>query len=263
MQPWLGTFVEVGAADDTGISLNAALATIAEVHGLLSFHEPGSDLSRLNRGAGRLVRLHPLSVRALRLARALMRASRERFNCTVGGALERLGMLPVHDAPALLEHGGAEDIMILDRTSARLRRPVHVTLDGLAKGLAVDLAVHTMRANGARAGWVNAGGDLRVFGPVSLPLKLRDDTGYRTAGYVTNRAVATSVVSAAPDQRFAARIVSTTGDRIERGSWSVLARHAWRADALTKVAALLPAAQRDATLRELGGRLIDSRPGAP
>ena len=37
-------------------------------------------------------------------------------------------------------------------------------LDGIAKGFAVDRAVETLQLAGVRAGVVNAGGDLRVFG---------------------------------------------------------------------------------------------------
>jgi thiamine biosynthesis lipoprotein len=42
----------------------------------------------------------------------------------------------------------------------------------------------------------------------------------------------------------------------------VLARRAWRADALTKVAALAPDASRQALLRRLGGRLLGAPSGS-
>jgi thiamine biosynthesis lipoprotein len=47
--------------------------------------------------------------------------------------------------------------------------------------------------------------------------------------------------------------------RAPTGEWSVVAACAWRADALTKVAALATDDQRDGLLRRLGGRLVDSR----
>jgi thiamine biosynthesis lipoprotein len=40
------------------------------------------------------------------------------------------------------------------------------------------------------------------------------------------------------------------------GAWSVLARCAWRADALTKVAAAALPAQRASLVAALGGRLL-------
>ena len=140
MQPWLGTFVEVGIEKRThaGEAIDAAFDAIAGVHRLLSFQDPDSDLSRLNGSRGEAVDLHPLSVSALRLAKGFMRASGERFNCTVAGELERTGTLPAPGCIAALAQGRSTDIEILGRCRARLRRPVHVTLDGIAKGLAVD-----------------------------------------------------------------------------------------------------------------------------
>jgi thiamine biosynthesis lipoprotein len=38
--------------------------------------------------------------------------------------------------------------------------------------------------------------------------------------------------------------------------WSVIARQCWRADALTKVAALASASERAAIIRRLGGQLV-------
>lgn len=260
MQPLLGTFVEVGVAEGpaAGSSIDSAFAAVAEVHRLMSYQDPDSDLSRLNRGDGRPVPLRKLTVNVLRLARALMQASGGRFNCTVGGALERLGALPTPAAAARLDHGDADDIVIVDSCRVRLRRPVHITLDGIAKGFAVDRAVAALAARGANSGWVNAGGDLRVFGSVALPLSLREPGGFRTVGRLANRAAATSVTSGRPELGFPGRIVSTTGTGVSRGSWTVLARHAWRADALTKVAALLPDAQRAASIRRLGGTLLEA-----
>ena len=260
MQPLLGTFVEVGVAEGpaAGSSIDSAFAAVAEVHRLMSYQDPDSDLSRLNRGNGRPVPLRKLTVNLLRLARALMQASGGRFNCTVGGALERLGMLPAPDVDAPLEHGDADDIVITDGHSARLRRPVHVTLDGIAKGFAVDRAIAALRARGMASGWVNAGGDLRVFGSIPLPLTLRETDGFRVIGEIANGAAATSITRDRPDTSFPGRIVSTSDAQVHRGSWTVLARQAWRADALTKVAALLPPTQRAATIRRLGGTLLES-----
>src|SRR5262249_61868248 len=54
-RPLLGTFVEVTARGASRDRLDAAIerafAAVAEVHRLMSFHEGGSDVSRLNRCA--------------------------------------------------------------------------------------------------------------------------------------------------------------------------------------------------------------------
>jgi thiamine biosynthesis lipoprotein len=250
--------VEIGvvAGPDASRAIGAAFAAISDVHRLLSFQDPASDLSCLNRAGGRPVRLQRITVSVLRLARAVMRVSGGLFDCTVGGVLERLGALPAPGEIAALERGRADDIVVLDSRHARLRRPVHITLDGIAKGYAVDRAVCALEASGAASGWVNAGGDLRVFGRVSLPLAIRAGGAYRTIGRIANRAVATSAASARPDGSYPGRIVTVRGAPAAAGTWTVASSRAWRADALTKVAALTPPDRRAATVTRLGGTLI-------
>lgn len=257
MRPLLGTFVEIGIHVDNlpEHTINAAFDAITEVQTLMSFHDQNSDLSKLNQAGGKELTLHPHSIRVLRLARAMTFASDGLFNCTVGGALVRLGVLPNHGVSSMLDCGAADDIE-LHGTKARLRRMVQVTLDGIAKGYAVDCAIRAMKRNGALAGWVNAGGDLRVFGKVILPVQRRElDGSFSELGGLQEAAIATTCVRSSHDVSFPAWIVADS--RIpESGVWSVMARHAWRADALTKVACLAHPAQRNLLIERLGGRLI-------
>jgi thiamine biosynthesis lipoprotein len=57
-----------------------------------------------------------------------------------------------------------------------------------------------------------------------------------------------------PDPRLPAWIVGARAP--QRGVWSVLARKAWLADALTKVAALTAAGERERVLERFGARLV-------
>jgi thiamine biosynthesis lipoprotein len=102
-----------------------------------------------------------------------------------------------------------------------------VTLDlgGIGKGYAVDAAIAVLRAQGAQSGWVNAGGDLRVFGPLSLPIDLRDEEqgGVHRFATLGNGAFATSRLA-----------LSVAAARIARHA-SVAAPTCLWADALTKV----------------------------
>jgi FAD:protein FMN transferase len=257
MRPLLGTYVEVATvgADSAEAGIEAAFAAIANVHDCLSFHSPHSELTRLNQSRGAAVRISPLSRRVLALARALQLASDGLFNCTLGGALVRSGDLPDHGGDPALDFGEAADI-VFERSTVRLARPVRVTLDGIAKGYAIDLAMAALRHHGARAGWINAGGDLKAFGEITLPVACADAHGrLRSLGGLRNAALATSRARRGEDSSFTGRIVSTQG-AVECGQWSVLARSAWRADGLTKVAALAPAQRREHLLTRLGGRLL-------
>jgi FAD:protein FMN transferase len=255
----LGTFVEVGVQSRCGAlteAVDAAYSSILEVQALLSFHDVQSDLSRLNAARGEEVVLHPLSLRLLRLARAMTRASGGHFNCTVGGALVRKGALPDHGFASFLDSGEADDIE-LRSNKARLRRPVLITLDGIAKGYAVDCAVRVLGQRGIEAGWVNAGGDLRAFGDMVLPVHRRETDGTHTAlGGLTNAAIATSRVGVRPNKEYPAWIIGAPYRPVP-GIWSVMARTAWRADALTKVAGTAGDGERYTLLRRLGGRLLE------
>ncbi len=256
MRPLLGTYVEVGVhvAEMPEHAINAAFEAIGNVQSLMSFHTSDSDLSRLNLAGGKEVTLHPHSIKVLRLARAMTYASGGLFNCTVGGALVRLGILPDHGVRVSLESGVADDIE-LQGNKARLKRAVHITLDGIAKGYAVDCAVQAMQANGVSAGWVNAGGDLRVFGNFVLPVQRREmDGSFLTLGGLQEASVATSTVRSEHDKTFPAWVFSEYRTP-QTGTWSVLARKAWRADALTKVASLANPAERNALIERLGGKL--------
>jgi thiamine biosynthesis lipoprotein len=260
MRPLLGTYVDVWArAPRVDAALDAAFASMAHAQARWSFHDSCSELSRLNSQPQHRVSLDPSTLRLLRAARALMCASEGAFDCTIGGMLVDDGVLPNHQGPAALPRGVAEDIEI-GSDWALLRRPVRITLDGIAKGYAVDLALRALRLSGATAGWVNAGGDLRVFGNVALPVQRRELDGRLTSlGSLRNAALASS--RSAPrqqpdDESFPGRIVGATGCAPAPGVWSVLARSAWRADALTKVAANVPAAERVQWIRSLGGSLL-------
>lgn len=261
MRPLLGTFVEAGARGaQAGAAVDAALARIAEAQAWWSFHDADSELSRLNRNPGRRLPLRRETLRLLRLARALMQASGGSFDCTLGGLLVERGVLPDHGGPAPLPRGRADDILVGDGWAA-LRRPLRLTLDGIAKGFAVDLGLAAMRRQAADAGWINAGGDLRVFGEASLPVQRREMDGRLTPlGRLRDAALASSRVAPPGDEdgdAFPSCIVAPDTLRPGVGVWTVLARSAWRADGLTKVAANTPGPQRAARIRQLGGQLVE------
>ena len=85
------------------------------------------------------------------------------------------------------------------------------------------------------------------------------DGSHRSLGRLRDAALATSAVtdSAGADRAaFPGHIIGKPGMRLRPGIFTVLARRAWRADALTKVAACTPAARRAQTVARLGGHLV-------
>lgn len=260
MRPGLGTFIEIGCARDVAAAaaVDAAYRAIADIERRLSFHDPDSELSRLNRAGGAPLELSPTALRVLRLAVRMGQSSGGRFNCTLGGALVEHGALPDHGSVGRRGCGVVSDIVISGRR-VRLRRGVQLTFDGIAKGYAVDVAVATLERHGVAHGWVNAGGDMRVFGDVVLPVHRREGDGSSTyVGRLREMGLATSAGNGEFDRDTPGLILSADGKHAARGRWTVMARHAWRADALTKVAALLGESARAACLARLGGKWVDA-----
>jgi FAD:protein FMN transferase len=193
-RPLLGTFVDVacqGSPDD----IDRAFAAIEKVHRLMSFHDRQSDVSRMNRDAShRSVRVHPWTWRVLKCAEEFSRKSNGVFDITMARQLVKWDYLPRPDT-RFCDGGNWRDIILHDECNVRFRRQVIVDLGGIAKGFAIDRAVEALKDNGVRAGIVNAGGDLRIFGSASQLIHVRHPADpARIAGAVRlcERAMATS-----------------------------------------------------------------------
>lgn len=270
MRPLLGTLVEIGLLPAAGVdaaavqgTIDLAFAEIGTAHRRWSFHEPDSELSRLNAAAGQWLPVSSATRRLLRLCRRMMLGSEGAFDITLGGRLVREGVLPWHANTTPLPDGNCDDVEIAG-TAVRLRRPIALCLDGVAKGFAVDLAIAAIRRHlrdELRGGWVNAGGDLRCFGDVELPVLQRGTDDRPVAlGELRDGAVASSRVSvqgSAQRDDFPGQIRGRGGAVPYAGVWTVLARYAWRADALTKVAANTAPASRQRMVARLGGQLLE------
>ena len=275
MRPLLGTFVEIRATG-TGSKLEsavaAAFAAVERVHKRMSFHEPTSEVSRINTArAGEIVCVAPETHAVLRAARTLGDLSGGAFDITTAAALlVSQGFLPPPSpeaqascavsppdddsvAPSGVSHDrtadGAtyRDLELLPDNQVVWRREGWIDLGGIAKGYAVDQAVAALRSHGLTSGVVNAGGDLRCFGepqPVHLRA-LQDPTTLLYLGRLANAAIATSADYFNSRGDGADRIGALVDPRRAKcrlwgHSVSVVAADCLTADALTKIIALAP-----------------------
>jgi FAD:protein FMN transferase len=223
LRPALGTLVslEARASDQTLAegAVAAAYEAIRAAERRLHPTKPGSELARLNRAEpGRRLPAHPSTVAILGLCRELHRASSGRFDPALPGQGSVMDWLPAPGAVIV-------------------RRRACIDLGGIAKGFAVDLAIEAMRRAGAVSGLVNAGGDLRVFGPRAWPIWLRNGPGAARELLLQDCALAArdpGAVHHPPEHRgYYAGGRHCAGPR--SAPVAVLAPRAAIADALTKV----------------------------
>jgi len=185
-KPLLGTTVAIrldGLAEpDAHCVIDEAFAEIALIHRLMSFHEPWSDVSRVNREAcEHAVPVHALTFEVLRRAQELSEVSDGCFDITVAGSLVECGLLPPPESRHVPDaRADWRDIELSEDCSVHFRRSLWIDLGGIAKGYAVDRAMEILMARGARRSCVNAGGDLSVRGPGSERVRLQPENATGT-----------------------------------------------------------------------------------
>jgi FAD:protein FMN transferase len=180
-RPLLGTFVEVEAVGSDRLEMTAAIdaafEAVACVHRLMSFHDEGSDVSRLNREAfERPIAVHAWTYRVLEAAAEMYRRSNGVFDIAIAPHLQVMGILPRRDAAHHAPEAQSTDAIELRAShGVRFGAPgLRIDLGGIAKGFAVDRALEAMRKFDIAGGMVNAGGDLAVFGDAGEAVYIRD-----------------------------------------------------------------------------------------
>jgi len=274
-RPLLGTLVEIQASGDTHERLTHAIdrafSAIARVQQLMSYHDPQSDVSRLNRFAvHRPVKVSDWTWTVLRRARTLSRRSGGSFDITIAPRLIQWGLLPGNGL-VIPSGGNWHAIQLLAGRRVRFMSPLALDLGGIAKGYAVDRAVAVLRSAGVSSALVNAGGDLRCYGSIAYPVQVRHPTRpghYLPLAPLSNLALATSALTFTSRRwrgnTVGALIDARTGRACGRGlSISVRAPSAWLADALTKVVAADPAGAEPLLLRYGAEAMIFSRHNFP
>ena len=244
----MGTLVHVRASGPDAAAaqhaVDAALAIVERIERLMSFHDPQSELSRLNREAGHTPQtVHPWTWAVLRRALRIAEASDGLFDITVAPLLVREGLLP-GSADASLQCGNWRHIVLMPDCAVFVARPMLLDLGGIAKGFAVDRAIHELKRRNCTQGVVNAGGDLRRFGSVPQPIHLRRRDGLVQVAELRCGALATSAPYAGHAERLAQPLGCIFDPRTQRawngsGSVMVAAPSCLIADAFTKVAALV------------------------
>ena len=298
-RPLLGTIIDIQVRapnDFTAMrAIEDAFDAVERVHRLMSFHDPASDVSRLNREAHQhAVKVDDWTWRVLQSAHKFADESNGAFDITIGRLLTSWNFLPrlnaghpertrgtsrttkraiIREVPrsARDDHASWRNIILKKNNAVRFHRRLTIDLGGIAKGFAVDCAINALKNANARAGLVNAGGDLRVFGLREEAVRIRSPLDpSRPAGMVTlkNRALATSATyfsrkKSGGKTRSALIDGQTQQPFVDNVSVTVAANDCMTADALTKIVFVLRDLARPILTHHAADAVILERDSAP
>jgi len=250
-RPLLGTVVEIRATARTPrkpdpafaeleiarlhTAIDTAFNQVELVHQLMSYQDPDSELSRLNRCEANIPQgVNPHTYQVLTAAVGFARLS--------GGAF---------DPCVASQFASWEDIELLSGYRVRFKRRLRIDLGGIAKGYAVDVATQKMQSANVDEILINAGGDLRVAGTRVHEICLRHPQA-PTVGVnplqLRNGALASSGAYFSPALLEPRTQEPYTGS----DAVSVRAGDCMTADALTKVVLFAPTSIAERALDECG-----------
>jgi thiamine biosynthesis lipoprotein len=163
-----------GDARQIDDALQAAFAEMERLDGLLSAWNSDSDISKINRAAGKeMVPVDQQTWLAVNTIQALSGLTQGSFDITIG-AVSRLWDFSSPQAvpPAretiekALRMVGSHQVL-LDSTNHRIglrQAGASIDLGGAAKGYIVDRAIEVLRERGVESAVVDAGGDIGLLG---------------------------------------------------------------------------------------------------
>ena len=175
----MGTQVETKARHSDIIackkSLYLAYQEMERIENLLSFHNAGSEVSKINRAAGiHPVRVSPETFAIVHRAKSYARRLDGLFDVSIGPISElwgfnhnrQIAVPEQHEIDACLKLVDYRHIRLDSLHSTVFLNPkgVKIDLGGIAKGYAIDRGVSILKQKGIRHFLLSAGGDIYVSG---------------------------------------------------------------------------------------------------
>lgn len=271
--------IVVYASEEPVEAARRAFDKIDAVDRALSDYTPASEARQLTRRpAGVWYQGGPILMDALHKAGAVYDASSGDFDVTIGSVTSlwrratQEGRSPTDQELEFAQARVGSALIELDRSTQRVRfhrGGMILDFGGLGKGLAVDLAIASLRSDGYAIVLVEIGGDLAVGDPppgtTSWRILATDGMGPGTMLELANEAAATS--------GDAFRFLIQDGDRVSHvldpssgrpvptgRACTVIAEHGWIADAVATVARLRGIGAARATAGPLGDVRVITQP---
>lgn len=238
---------------------------------LWSATREGSDVARLNGGAGEAIALSPKTMRLLRMSEEVREETKGALDVTLAPLLQLWGFTGgVHHVPTAEEIEAARALtgagkLKLDEAAgtARLEKGSSVELGAVAKGYAGELVAAELKSRGVRSALLDLGGNIETVGAheggTPWRVGLRNPFGGALLGTV--EVADAAVVTSAIDQRFFTDeagnrywhiLDPATGKPAASGlaSATVIASSGGRADALSTALFVMGAERAAAFWRE-------------
>lgn len=195
------------SATQAEAAIQAAFAEIDRIDALMSTYKDESEISRLNRDGrvetgpdmrlvvARALEFHHMSSGAFDITTKPLLELYERSYSTSGAPPSPA------EISETLTHVDARQVR-LEGHRITLPREVRITLDGLAKGYAIDRAIEVLKEQGITHALVNAGGDLRALGDkAGTPWRVALQNPRDPADYITEIDLADASVATSGDYR--------------------------------------------------------------
>jgi len=208
----MGTEVRItaGGADQVALrqAINAAYKEIERLSRLMSHYNPDSEVSGVNRAAGRqAVKVSPELFAVLTQAKRASRRSNGAFDATIGAIRgwrfdRQQPAMPtrerIRQQQALVDYRQLR--LDAATTTAYLERSgMSLDLGGIAKLYILDRAARVLQKRGVPRAMVNGGGDIVVFAADSSPLWQIGIRDPRTTGLFASVSLRNGVIASSGD----------------------------------------------------------------
>ncbi len=217
-----------------------------------------SDIYRINANAGNWTQVSPYTAECIKKSIIISHKTHGYFDITVGCVVQlwnfdregKYRIPPLSKQKNLIKYIDYKKVMVKG-DSVKIGKNQKITLSGIAKGFAVDLAVAKLEDAGVTSGIINAGGDLYCIGkrdgmPWAVGIQSPHRGKYMKKIMLSDKAIATSGnyirYIQNQKQKFSHLINPITGEPVQNGviSVSVISDSGYLSDGLATGFFIMP-----------------------
>ncbi len=173
----LSTITVVSSSEEKARkSINAGFARIAELEKLLNYFSPESEVTAINRAAGRNpVKISKETLDVIRKAVEIADYTDGAFDPTIGPVIKLWGFSRQKQSSSVPPEDKIKEALkfvdykkiVIDVTASEIflaSKGMELDLGGIAKGYAADMAIEAIKASGIKAALVAIAGDIKGYG---------------------------------------------------------------------------------------------------